>query len=393
MNGEPDQQLPMLTFDFLKGDSDLHINGSKQDFWLQTMFTHSALHKCNATEPDITRKMTKVQIQDDLNPVKVETLRPRFMENLSIMDHKQYLMNEYGNKDTITAGIYVEIRNNKVEQWSIVATGKKKRRKTTVPKQWSEIGLHCGENSTILFDVDPNEIAFLPNSSVSKWLTFDEIQLYYPKEITTEQKARLKFRYRMKTSTKTPGQKLYIEMILLPNQLNYENLPEFKKEIIESAGTKTIKFWGQSHPVFWDGAEVTTDLPFVPTFGVFDCEIVITDAHIRRLIHDVHIQLEAGEHVNKLAELFKFIEGKACTPIYHQKILHLPTPVDREVRNPQQEDTDTNTSGNWIRINNKTIKINTGSKYDRPVKISTKCAKNLKTLLPKETTNEDILEM
>ena len=260
MNGEPDQQLPVLTFDFHKGDSDLHINSSKQDFWLQTMFTHSALHKCNVIEPDITRNMTKVQIQDDLNPVQVETLRPRFMEKLSMMDYKQHLMNEYGNKDTITAGIYVEIRNNKVEQWSIVATGKKKRRKTTVPKQWSETGLHCGENSTILFDVDPNEIALLSNSSVSKWLSFDEIQLYYPKEITTEQKARLKFRYRMKTSTKTPGHKLYIEMILLPNQLNYENLPEFKKEIIESAGAKTFKFWGQSNPVFWDGGEITADL-------------------------------------------------------------------------------------------------------------------------------------
>ena len=144
-------------------------------------------------------------------------------------------------KRTVSRLAYVEIKNNKVEQWTIVTTGKKKRRKTTTPKQWSEIGLHCGENTSILFYVDPNEISFLPNSSVSQWLTFDEIQLFYPMEITAERKARLKFRYRIKTSSKAPGQKLYIEMLVLHKQLDYENLPEIKK-IMESAGAKTIKF-------------------------------------------------------------------------------------------------------------------------------------------------------
>ena len=58
-------------------------------------------------------------------------------------------MDAFDKKDAITSGVYVEIQNNKIEQWTIVATGKKKRRKTTVPKQWSEIGLHCGENDVI----------------------------------------------------------------------------------------------------------------------------------------------------------------------------------------------------------------------------------------------------
>ena len=58
---------------------------------------------------------------------------------------------------------------------------------------------------------------------------------------------------------------------------------------MDSAGTKTIKFWGQSNPVAWDGEQVTTDLPLVPTFGTFESKLVITDVNMRRLIHDVNI--------------------------------------------------------------------------------------------------------
>ena len=392
MAGEPDQQLPVVIFDFHEGSTDLYINGSRKDFWLPTMFTHSELYKCNVSEPDVLSNMTKVQVQNELKPLSLETLRPRFVQNLSFFDYKQKLMDTFDNKDAITSGVYVEIQNNKIEQWTIVATGKKKRRKTTVPKQWSEIGLHCGENDVILLDVDPNEITFLPNSSVSQWLTFDEIQLYYPKEISPEQKARLKFRYRIKASSKSSGHKLYLEMILLPRQLDYENLPEIKKKIMESAGAKTIKFWCQSHPIFWEGANVTADVPLVPTFGVFESEITITDANLRRLIHDVNIQLEAGEYVHKLADMFKFMEGKSSTFIYHQKTLDLANPGDKEIVN-LHEDEDINSSGKCVRINNKTIKVYSGTKYDRPVKMSAKYVKNLKSLLPRETTNDDILEM
>ena len=60
-----------------------------------------------------------------------------------------------------------------MEKWAIFTTGRKKRRKTNVPKQWSEIGLHSGENTTILFDLIPNKINFMPNSSVSQWMAFD----------------------------------------------------------------------------------------------------------------------------------------------------------------------------------------------------------------------------
>ena len=101
--------------------------------------------------------------------------------------------------------------------------------------------------------------------------------------------------------------------------------------------------------------------------------------------------MEAGEHVHKLADLFKFIEGKSSTFSYHQKTLHLAIQADEEVVRPP-EDSDANSSGKCVRIYNKTIKVNMGSKYDIPVKISEKCCQNLKSLLPTETTNEEVLE-
>ena len=173
MAGQPDHQLPVITFNFEDGSSDLHINGEKQDFWLPTMFTHTELFKCNIIEPELTRNMIMVQVQDDLQPINPEVLKSRFIEDLSMMDYKQSLMNGYGDKDTITAGLYVEFKNSDVEKWAIFTTGRKKRGKTNVPKQWSEIGLHSGENTTILFDVIPNRINFMPNSSVSQWMAFD----------------------------------------------------------------------------------------------------------------------------------------------------------------------------------------------------------------------------
>ena len=177
MAGQPDHQLPVIAFNFEDGSSDLYINGSKQDFWLPMMFTHTELYKCSIIEPELTRNMIMVQIQNNLQPINPEILGSRFIEDLNLMDYKQKLMNEYGEKEAITAGLYVEFKNSEVEQWTIVTTGQKNRRKTNVPKQWSEIGLHSGESTTILFDVNPNEIIFLPNSSVSQWMIF-EIQLY-----------------------------------------------------------------------------------------------------------------------------------------------------------------------------------------------------------------------
>ena len=96
-------------------------------------------------EPELISNMTKVKVLDDLDHINLETLRPRFIQSLSIVDFKQHLMNALKEKDGITIGIYVEMKNNKVEQWTIVTTEKKKRRKTTTPKIWYKIGLHCGE--------------------------------------------------------------------------------------------------------------------------------------------------------------------------------------------------------------------------------------------------------
>ena len=327
---------------------------------------------------------------ETLNPIDLNAQEARFIENLSEMDFKEKMIKEHGEKDCITTGLYLSIRNNKVEKWMMLATGLKKRRKTSVPKQWSEIGSFTGENAQITFDVNPNDIRFKVNSSVSDWLTFDAMQLYYPKEITPEQKARLKFRYRIKPSSKGPGQRLYLEMLVLPRQLDYENLPELKKKILDSAASKTLKFWGQSNPVSWDGS--TAELAIMPTFGLFESQNQITDTSIMRLIHDVNRQMEAGESTSKLADIYKFIEGKSCTSIYQQKTLKLPWPTDRQVMRFEEGDK-SSSSGNCVKISNKSIKVNDGSKYDRPIKLSYKCAKQLKTMLPPETTIDDVFEM
>lgn len=58
---------------------------------------------------------------------------------------------------------------------------------------------------------------------------------------------------------------------------------------MESAGAKTINFKGQSHPVCWEVTKITANSPFVPTFGVFDSEVTMTDANIKRIIHEVDI--------------------------------------------------------------------------------------------------------
>ena len=392
MTGIPDPQTPVIAFDLENGTSDLYIQGERQQFWLPVMFTHSELYMCGVIEPDIVRNMVMVEPDENLKPIDVNALEARFLENLSEMDFKERMIKEHGEKDCITTGLYVSIKNNKVEKWMLIATGPKKRRKTSVPKQWSEIGLYTGEHAQITFDVNPNDIRFKVNSSVSEWLSFDEMQLYYPKEITPEQKARLKFRYRIKTSSKGPGQRLYLEMLVLPRQLDYENLPEIKKKILDSAAAKTLKFWGQSNPVSWDGSRISAELAIVPTFGLFESQNHITDANIRRLIHDVDRQLEAGESTSKLADVFKFMEEKSCKFIYQQKTLKLPWPTDRAVMR-FEEGEKSSSSGKCVKITNKSIKVNDGSKYDRPIKLSYDCAKQLKSMLPTETTIEDVFEM
>ena len=58
----PDHQPPVITSYFEDGSSDLYIDGSKQDFCLPTMFTHTKLFKCKIIGPELTRNMIMVQV-------------------------------------------------------------------------------------------------------------------------------------------------------------------------------------------------------------------------------------------------------------------------------------------------------------------------------------------
>ena len=167
MTGQPDRQTPVLAFGLCEGISDLYIEGDKKEFWLPIMFTHPELSMCAVVEPDVTRNMVMVQVQNNLKPIDVKALETRFIDDLSEIAFKETLIKEHGKKDCITTGLYVLLNDNKVEKWVLMTTGTKKRRKTPIPKQWSEIGLHAAEHAQITFDVDPNDINFKANSSVT----------------------------------------------------------------------------------------------------------------------------------------------------------------------------------------------------------------------------------
>jgi len=70
------------------------------------------------------------------------------------------------------------------------------------------------------------------------------MQLTYPREISTDQKARLLFRYSIKPSSKIDALKLYVEMLMLPRGISLENLPETKKIMMNSSATLTTPFYG-----------------------------------------------------------------------------------------------------------------------------------------------------
>ena len=121
MTGIPDPQTPVIAFDLENGTSDLYIQGERQQFWLPVMFTHSELYMCGVIEPDIVRNMVMVEPDENLKPIDVNALEARFLENLSEMDFKERMIKEHGEKDCITTGLYVSIKNNKVEKWMLIA--------------------------------------------------------------------------------------------------------------------------------------------------------------------------------------------------------------------------------------------------------------------------------
>ena len=155
-------------------------------------------------------------------------------------------------------------------------------------------------------------------------MSFDEMQLYCTKEITPDQKARLKFRYRIKASKKAEVHKLCIEMIIMPKQMVYESLSETKKEVTESGACLTVPFWSLSSPITWEGEDKSHSLTLTPMFGSFNSQVKLKDAILRRIVHDVLRQAEAGATTTKIEELFKFLEDTSRGKIFKERYLQIP---------------------------------------------------------------------
>ena len=267
--GGSEAPTPVLTFSLDEGSADLYINGNKMDYWLPLMFANLDFKKCSVAEPEDAKDMAIVEVMKDLKPINPEEAANRVVPELSPNDFRHNLVNSEAAKKGLIAGVYVQVKDNAVNQWIIYLAGPVKKRKTTVPKQWTELGLNWGESTFIHFEVDPKNIRFNPNSSVSNWLSFDEMQLTYPREISTDQKSRLVFRYSIKPSTKIEALKLYVEMLLLPRGKTLDHLPEAKKLIMNSAAALTMPFYGQNQPIVWDGDDASSQIMFMPMFGTF----------------------------------------------------------------------------------------------------------------------------
>ena len=381
---EVDPEMPLLAFDLREGKAEMYIDGNRQDMWLPVMFAQEEMDKWGVTEPGIKRNMIMVEVNDKMKGIPTEMISSRMKEEYNFMQYKQTLKESCGERELIV-GVYVQIRENNLLNWTLAASGATKRRKTSIPKQWAEIGFHAGPSTYIFFDVNPDNIKFKPNSCVSKWMSFDEMQLMCTKEVTPDQKSRMMFRYRVRTSKKVDVFKLYIEMIIMPKQLVYESLPEAKKATVESGAGLTIPFWGLSSPISWDGEDKSYNITVMPMFGIFNSQITMNDAIVRRIVHEVIRQAEAGSSTTKIGELNKFLENPSRGKIFKERSLHLPLDPEKEVIYLS----DTRSSGNTIKINNRSIKVNKGSKYDRQLKIPHSNIERLKQNLPDEASKED----
>ena len=321
--GEVEPEVPLLTFNLKEGKADLILDGRMQDIWIPLMFAHEEIRQWEVMEPGEKRNMLMVEVNEKIKYMEREQLFTRMKQDYNYMQYKQHLKESCGDKELLV-GAYVQIREYNLINWTLAATGISKRRKAMVPKQWADIGFHAGANTQILFDVKPDDIRFKPNSCVSKWLSFDEMQLYCTKEVTPDHKSRLKFRYRIKPSKKKEMYKLYIEMIIMPKQLVYESLPNEKKETIESGAGLTLPFWSLSSPVVWEGEDELCNLTLTPMFGIFNSQIILNDAILRRIVHDITRQAEAGASTSKIGEFYKFLEEPSQGKTFKERSLELP---------------------------------------------------------------------
>ena len=379
--GGSEAPTPVLTFNLDEGSADLYIDGNKMDYWLPLMFANLDLKKCRVAEPEDAKDMATVEVMKDLKPINPEEAANRVVPELSPNDFRHNLVNSEAAKKDLIAGVYVQVEDNVVNQWIIYLAGPVKKRKTTVPKQWTELGLNWGEGTFIHFEVDPKNIRFNPNSSVSNWLSFDEIQLTYPKEISTDQKSRLLFRYSIKPSTKIEALKLYVEMLLLPRGKTLKHLPEAKKLIMNSAAALTMPFYGQNQPIVWDGEDASSQIMFMPMFGTFNSSFRPTDSTVRRIIYDIMREMEAGQSTNKADLLHRFLEDPKSKLVFKEKILKIAAVPEKHLMDPPTDDTQ-QSSGKLIKINKSNIRALASSKYDRESKFSPLSKAKLKGSTP-----------
>ena len=205
---EIEPEVAFLTFNLKQGKADLILDGRIQDPWIRLMFAHEKISQWEVMEPGIKSNMLMVEVNEKIKYMETEHLSMRMKEDYNFMQYKQHLKDSCGDKELLV-GAYVQIRESNLLNWTLAATGVSKRRKTPVPKQWADIGFHAGANTQILFDVKPDDVKFKPNCCVSEWMSFDEMQLYCTNEVTPDQKARLKFRYRIKISKKRGVQTIH----------------------------------------------------------------------------------------------------------------------------------------------------------------------------------------
>ena len=387
-------ERPVLAFDIRTGDAKLFIAEGDVDYWLPVMETHSSLHKWTVIESEEPNEMAIVRIVNEIKELQEKQLADLIEQDLSPVEYKKQLKDNFQDKDIITAGVYVKIKQDNIDHWAIMMTGEPKKKKVNgTPKQWASIGLFQGENTNIQFTVNPDKIIFKHNSCVTQWLTFDEMQLHYNKEISADQKSRLLFRYRIRTSTTTEGHRLHIEMLVLPNNLQYNALPVNKRRIMDSACALTYTFWSQTQPIRWAGANKDLDVTFLPRFACYDSNIKLSDAIVRRLIFEVETDLGAGKRTTKVEEMAEFLTNNSKSGIFRKKELLLPLPAGTRIR--EENTPPENFDSGKIFIFGKTTKVRAEatSKYSRPVYSTKEDVSRLKSIMPNEMTTRDAINM
>ena len=385
--------LPTLAFNFKNGAAELFKNGEKQDSWLPVMFTNKSLNKAMLTEAGSSKDMIMVKVSSVTKLMEVLDLTSLIAEEVGSMEFRHKFNEQNAKNEGIKVAAYCTVKNDKLHSWNLFTSGAVKTRKTSVPHCWTAIGIHSKENTQIKFEVNPNNIIFLTNKTVSRWMTFDEMQLHFPKEIAPDQKAKLKFRWRLKISQESEV-RLCIEMIVLTNNIKYENLPELKKRILESQGSMTMLFWSQRRPVECEGNSAECDILIAPTFGTFGSKIDLSDATVRRIVFDISQQLQAGKSTSKIEEMTKYLESKSNV-FYtgHSKALSIPVPEGVEVNTANFSEVSSERSGKAVIIGNTVIRAKKGNKYQRDLKIDPQTTEILKASMPSEATAEDVVNM